>query len=244
MTLAQERHAELAETLIEQSQQRDASPMWSATLLARAARIHKDQLSDTERAYQIFRQSLDVRAVMGVAADCFELLLKEGRYPNAVDVGDTLFKLCEDANSRAAVACQIRRPLPLQASGQGQGRRLVRPVPAVGPGLPARARGAGWLLEERGDVDRLLKLHRADLEQTQICVPSPRSSTASPLCSNATARKKMRSGFHREALTALPGFKPSVSSLERLFFRLGRWTELLQLYDDELTRDHDPERVI
>ena len=204
---AQERHAELAETLIEQSQQRDASPMWSATLLARAARIHKDQLSDTERAYQIFRQSLDVRAVMGVAADCFELLLKEGRYPNAVDVGDTLFKLCEDANSRAAVACQIgdlfRFKLQDKAKAAVWYAQCLRWAPAYQPALE----GLGWLLEERGDVDRLLKLHRADLEQTR----DPRA-VAQKLYRIAAllerhGEEENALGIHREALTALPGLQ-------------------------------------
>jgi cellulose synthase operon protein C len=234
----------VVEVLVEQAEHPAVSAALRAKLLTRAARTCRDQLQDLDQACALFLRSLASLPVFGVAIDTFELLVAQRRFADAAAVGEKLFDLDDTPSLRAALACQIgdlqRTELKDNHAAATWYHHCLRWAPSYQPALE----GLGWVLEATGDVDQLLAVHRADLANTK----DPHALAQRLYRIAALLERHGRDGealeIHREALSAWPSFKPSLSALERLFIRLERWTELLQLFDEELGSGPDHERMI
>ena len=238
------RHVELAETIKQQALDEDASPSWRARQLSRAARIQRVQIGDGAAAVELFLQSLALEPLFSVAADCFELLLEQESWQQAVEVGEKLFELDESPAFRASLACQVADIYRVRLD---QGPRAatwyehcLKWCPTYQPALE----GLGWILENSGEIDHLLQVHRTDLLSTREARPRAQRLYRIASLLERHGREAEAMEVHREALGACSDFQPSASALERLYTRHERWTELLQLYDQELERKPDTERQL
>jgi tetratricopeptide (TPR) repeat protein len=235
-------YRELASALERQAEK--VLPVARAKLLGRAARVMQNLVGDADAARELYWRSLESTPVFSTAADAFDLLIAQGRQREALEVGARLFELDDGATFRASLACQLgdlcRGELDDPKAAADWYGRCLRWSSSYQPALE----GLGRVLEQSGEIDRLLQIHRADLasvrEPQAVAIRLYR--IASLL--ERHDREPEALEIHREALAARPGFKPSLSALERLYTRLERWTELLQLYDEELAQNPDRERTI
>jgi cellulose synthase operon protein C len=237
-------HRELAETLIREADHPQASQLWRAKLLARAARIQRDQTLDDDTAVALFQRSLDAQPLFAAASDFYDLLIARERFAEAVKVGARLFELDDTAAFRSKLACQLadlcRTRLKEPETAADWYRRCLEVAPSYQPALE----GLGWVLEGSGDIEKLLAIHRSDLAAARDGQARAQRLFRIGVLLERAGRDEEALETHREALHANPTFKPSLSALQRLFSRFERWTELLQLFDEELGHEPDQERVI
>jgi tetratricopeptide (TPR) repeat protein len=235
-------HRELAETIQRQVQDPQASTTWQARQLARAARIYRDHIGDPASAADLFRRSLELQPVFAVATDCFDLLLERKAWHDAVAVGEQLFELDDNPALQASLACQIADIYRIRLDDNPCAaiwyEHCLKVLPTYQPALE----GLGWILESRGEVDRLLRIHRSDLESAKE--PSARAQRLYRIATllERHERESEAREVHQEALAVWPDSQPCRSALERLLVRHERWTDLLELYKDELKRSPDLER--
>jgi len=231
-------HQELAQTILQQAADAKATGAWQARQLARAGRIFRDQLKDPAAAVEHFRHSLSLKPVFGVGADAFDLLIRLQRWSESVEVGEQLFDLDDTPAWRASLACQMGDICRIHLQDHPRAgqwyERCLKWSPTYQPALE----GLAWILEQAGDVDRLLQVHRGDLQSTRN--PRGRAQRLYRIASLLERHQRETEAMevHQEALNAWSGFQPSRSALERLYTRNERWTELLQLYDQELETAH------
>ncbi|MCC6749443.1 MAG: tetratricopeptide repeat protein [Deltaproteobacteria bacterium] len=219
-------------------------PALAARLLARAARLYREVVGDADAAVRAFRRSLELAPDFGVAADAFELLWLGERPAEAAEVGELLFSLERHPGFAAGLACHVadlyRLSLGRADAAAVWYRRALETAPSYQPALE----GLAQILEATGQVDELLAVHRAEL----LAVTDPRARAQRLFRVAVLLERHGRTNealeAHREAVTAWPGYQASVTALERLFTRLERWEELLQLYDQELSHELDAQRRI
>lgn len=239
-----EDHQGLCETLLRQARLPKVSRGFRARLYARAGRLHRGVLADPGTAVELLLRSLSMQPELGVAADAFELLLAQNQHRAAVELGAQLFELDDTPSFRAALACQLgdlcRHEVDSTEKAILWYRRCLAAMPSYQPALE----GLSTLLDRAGDVDAQLAVHRADLATaTRPRGRAQRLYRIACVLEKAGRAEEARAA-HLEALAAQPGFLPAVAALERLFTESSRWTELLQLYDEQIARETDAERVV
>ncbi len=220
--------ASLLETLAGQD---DITQERRARLLARAARLLGADTSKHARA--LAHQSLELHPTTEVAEDLLEAALREGDTEGAVKVGELLLTLDPPPLEARRVCAELadlhRALLRDPAAAAGWYRRAL----TIDPAHQASLEGLELLLGSGGvEVGELLEHRRRALAVAR----HPADLLSGQL---ALAQLLERSGLAEEALEVhgkllerWPGFVASQLSQERLFTRLQRWTELLQLYDE------------
>ncbi len=235
---------ELPAILLAQAEQPNASQAQRARLHARVGRLYRGGLDDPSAAIEQLLASLALAPELGVAADCFDLLVDAGQIRAAIEVGAQLFDLRDSPRERAALACRLgdlsRRELEATELAIGWYRRSLRSEPSYQPAIEGLAR----LLEATGDLNSLLLMHRADLAAAKTQLGRAQRLYRLGTVYQRADRATEAIEAHREALAAHPGFLPAVAALEQLFSHGERWTELLQLYDEQIGRETDADRVV
>ena len=243
--LQQERHdGELATVLLRQAEAGGVSASHRARLLARAGRLARDQLDNEADAAALLQRSLEAEPVFGVAADCFELLLSLERHQDAAVVGEMLFGLDRPAGLGPRLACQLG-DLQLYHLQQPPAalkwyERSLEQDPCYRPALE----GAGRVLEQTEELERLLAHHRTELEAVSDAPQRARLLWRMGDLLERAGQLNEAVDAHREALTQVPAFAPGVYALERLYRDLGRWPELLQLLAEALGRVHEAQQAM
>lgn len=241
----QEKQAtQLAELLVELSHLEQLPPPVQARFLARAARLWRFDLNQRDRALDLITQSMTSHPLYSVAADCFSMLVEDKRFAEAVMIGETIFNLDESPAWRAEIACHLgdiyRRELQNPDQAIAWYRQCLRWSPRYQPALE----GLGWLLETRSAVDDLLSFHRVDLANTHQ--PQAQAQCLYRIANLLERHDQDNAAIdvHKEALACMPGFTPALTSLERLLIRAERWSELLQILEEQLTKETDRERRV
>ena len=230
---AERHHGELATVLFRQAEL-EGSSVHRARLFARAARLVQRRLKNDGEATALFARSLEAQPALGVAADCFELLQQLGRLDEAATVGALLVSLDDQRGlpylPRRLGDLHLRRGDTDAALGWYT--RCLEADPTYQPALE----GAGRILEQRGELERLVELHRAELATVEDGPGRARRLHRLADLLERIGRLAEAVDVHHEALRCWPQHSPSVHALESLYGRLERWTELLQLHDDALER--------
>ncbi len=228
---AERHHGELATVLFRQAEI-EGSSTYRARLFARAARLVQRRLKNDGEAAALYARSLEAQPVLGVAADCFELLLRLDQQDEAARVGELLASL--DAPRGVPYLPRRLADLHLQRgdadAALGWYVNCLESDPTYQPALE----GAGRILEQRGDLEPLVELHRAELATVEDGPGRARRLHRLADLLERTGRLAEAVDVHHEALGCWPSFPPSVHALETLYRRLERWNELLQLHGDAL----------
>ena len=228
-------HGELATVLFRRAEL-EGSSACRARLFARAARLVRDQLHNDSEAVVLFERSLEAQPVLGVAADCFELMLQQGQYADAARVGELLYTLDDPPAMSPFLARRLGdlhvHELDDPDAALGWYARCLEQYPACEPALE----GAGRILEQTGDLERLLGFHRAELQTKQDGPGRARRLYRVGDLLERMGRLVEAAETHREAMTHWPNYAPCVHALEALYRRLERWPELLQLHEEALER--------
>jgi len=212
------------------------APDKQARLLSRAARI--SALTDGAGALTLAQRAMELRPDAEAAQELMELLLRRGDLRSAAAVGDRLLDLDlpdEEARRVASELAELHRIVLGDAAGAA---RCYRRILALTPGHPMALEGLELLLGDSAAGVDLAELRQAR-EAAVIAARGPAEELEGLL---ACARLAEQEGHpelalerHGQLLVERPGFLPSLLAQERLYARLGRWTELLQLFDEQLS---------
>ena len=212
------------------------APEKQARLLSRAARI--SALTDGAAALPLALRAMDLLPDAETAQELMELLLRRGDLRNAAAVGDRILDLelpAGEARRVASELAELRRVL----LGDPAGAALCyRRVLALDAGHTLALDGLEQLQGDPSsgvDLDELRQAREAALAVVQHPAEELEGLLACARLAEQDGHPEVALERHGQVLASWPGFLPSLLAQERLFTRLGRWTELLQLLDEQLS---------
>ena len=239
-----EQHAEVAMVQVRQAEAAATAPAQRARLLARAARTALEALDNGEQAVALLQRSLEAHPMFGVAAECYRLLRRQERLAEAVEVGQVLHQLYPPQEPGGPL---LARQLGDLCARLGQDAeaiswygRCLELEPAHQPALE----GMGQLLEQAGELDRMLELHRAELTSITDGPSRARRLWRVGDLLRRARRPEQAAEAHRQALSACPDYPPSTAALAQLLEQLGSWDELLQGHQQQLAAAPDAEHAM
>ncbi|MBK8482631.1 MAG: hypothetical protein IPL40_15955 [Proteobacteria bacterium] len=234
-------HTQLVEVLERQSRLAGADPLWRARRLARAASICRGQLAQLEMAHEFSQRARAVRPDYAIAVDGYDLLLTLGLHAEALSLGAELIEMEPSAAERAARACELGDLCRVQLQDPARAADWYRTCLAQAPTYQPALESLSLLLEASGDLDGLLQIQRADLEVTTEA--RQRALRLYRIGSLLERHERLPAAVdaYLEALQEAGRFRPALLATERLLLHAERWVELVALYEQQLSRDHEPE---
>jgi tetratricopeptide (TPR) repeat protein len=238
------RWAELVEVLLTEADLAASDPA-RVVAYALAARVLSERLHQRDRALDIYRRALalapDDPLVLSELADLCQVL---GRWDEAQAALERLARgALTDSRLRATVHLRAGR-IAIERLGDDERAlahysRAVELDPRCGPALAA----LGRLHARRGDWPELARLHVAEAElAADSFARAAHFYKAGEIVLGRIGDAEQACDLMARALRAEPGFLPAVVTLERLYRALGRFAELAELYQAELSRAKDEER--
>ena len=213
-------------------------------LLARAARV--SAAAHGESTLAMANRALDLHPDAEAAAELMELLLRRGDAAGAAEVGGRLLELDLPALEARRVAAELGELNRASLGRPEEAARCYRAVLALDPGHPLALEGMELLLRDpRAGVNlaELRQVREAGLVAARHPWDQRDGLLAVALLAEQDGQAELALERHGQLLVSWPEFRPSVLAQERLFGRLGRWTELLQLYDELLSRAQGQEEI-
>ncbi|MCB9557635.1 MAG: tetratricopeptide repeat protein [Deltaproteobacteria bacterium] len=229
----QEAHAALVETLERQAQADEVEAAWRAQLWARTARIHRDQLSDKPRAIAAFSKSWEARKDYGTGWELFELLYGDGLLDQAVEIATTLHELDHAPQVRADLSNRVGDMLR-DAGKTNEAIEWYQRCLADAPSYQLALASLSALLESRSQIDALLRIHIADVDNAQSALQKAHGVYRAAALLESSGRFEQAAAMYGQALDTIANFLPALAALERLLTRLQRWDELAALLHHQL----------
>jgi len=220
----------------------DASPHWISRLHGRAAVLFR-HIGDHEQHLSELREALRLDTNPLVASDAFARLSLQADHEATLEIGTVLFESLDDQGHQAAMAAHLGDICRLRLGQAEQATLWYQRTLTLAPSYQPALEGISGLLEASGEIETLLKIHRAD-----TAAASTPGTRAHGLFRIATLLERHDRGeeaieVHREALGIDPAYAPSQMALHLLLRHQERWTEVLQLYEAELQRQPLTERT-
>ena len=229
--------APLLEELMDGGGDGPLAPGSRSRLLARAARVLASGESD--KALPLALGSLEANPDAEVAQELMELLLRGGNTLGAAEIGGVLLGLEMPHGEAQRVAAELAELNRTSLGRPELAARCYREVLARDPGHPLALEGMEQLLGDRNagvELGELRRVREAGLAAARHPWDRRDGLLACARLAEQDGEPDKALEWHGELQISWPEFLPSLQAQERLFSRLGRWTELLQLYDELLTR--------
>ena len=228
------RDVELLRGCIAEAEALAAGPT-RAAWLATAASVNRYRLGAVERATTTVELALaDEPADLALLATAAEDHLAAGRWRRAVELLDRQADLVGDPDYMAVLQAQAAHVAEQQiGDDEGAGRRLRR-VLAARPSDPVALAAMERIASRGGDVPLQIELLSASVGRAED--PGERAALAirvAELNELGLSDLETAAAFARRALDALPGYGPAVQTLDGLYARLGRWSDMLRVIDVE-----------
>ncbi len=210
-----------------------------AAWLATAASVNRYRLGAVERATTTVELALaDEPSDLALLAAAAEDHLAAGRWRRAVELLDRQADLVGDPDYAAVLQAQAAHVAEqLIADDDGAGRRLRR-VLAVRPSDPVALQAMERIASRSGDIPLQIELMSAAVGRAED--PGERAALAvrvAELNELGMADLETAAAFARRALDAIPGYGPAVQTLDGLYWRLGRWSDMLRVIDVEAANE-------
>lgn len=236
-------HAEVAR-LLECLAQAEQGPLAVASL-ADAARIHAHCLSDHEAAIRCLEQACELAPTdFALHRELAELLHRAERWPQLAAVLETAMLISGDKAERAVVAHNLAR-VRAERLDEPDGA-IVALQQAVGfcPDHVCSRRMLGRLCQQEQRYGELVQLLSQELEL--FADPERRGMTHYRIGSLHEQLEEPARAVHcyQQALVLLPGFRPAVRGLDRVFSTVGRLEDLVAVYERSIAALTDPEEKI
>ena len=206
-----------------------------AAWLATAASVNRHRLGAVERATTTVELALaDEPSDLALLAAAAEDHLAAGRWRRAIELLDRQADLVGDPDYAAVLQAHAAHVAEQQlGDDDGAGRRLRR-VLAVRPSDPVALAAMERIASRSGDVPLQIELLSASVGRAEE--PGERAALAvraAELNELGLADLDTAAAFARRALDAIPGYGPAVQTLDGLYARLGRWSDMLRVIDVE-----------
>ena len=206
-----------------------------AAWLATAASVNRHRLGAVERATTTVELALaDEPSDLALLAAAAEDHLAAGRWRRAIELLDRQADLLGDPDYAAVLQAHAAHVAEQQlGDDDGAGRRLRR-VLAVRPSDPVALMAMERIASRNGDVPLQIELLSASVGRAED--PGERAALAvrvAELNELGLADLDSAAAFARRALDAIPGYGPAVQTLDGLYARLGRWSDMLRVIDVE-----------
>jgi cellulose synthase operon protein C len=210
-----------------------------AAWLATAASVNRYRLGAVERATSTIELALaDEPSDLALLATATEDHLAAGRWRRAVELLDRQSDLVGDPDYAAVLQAQAAHIAEQQiGDDDGAGRRLRR-VLAVRPSDPVALSAMERIASRSGDVPLQIELLSAAVGRAED--PGERAALAvrvAELNEHGLADLDTAAAFARRALDAIPGYGPAVQTLDGLYARLGRWSDMLRAIEVEAVNE-------
>ena len=232
---------ELARLLEDLSRQEGVAPERRAQLLARAAR-GRGPIS-TASTQELFQESLAAHLSPEVAEDLLEALLRQGDTEGAMEVGERLLSLELPPLEARRISAELGEVNRALLNNPEAAARWYRCALELDPGHPPALEGMELLLGRGGELGELLELRQRALDAARHPLDRLTGLLAVAQLLEQDGQTEPALEAHGQLLSRWPDFSASQLSQERLFTRLQRWTELLQLYDEMLTQAADDQQT-
>ncbi|HEX6835878.1 MAG TPA: hypothetical protein VF334_04860, partial [Polyangia bacterium] len=208
--------------------------------------LYRYRLGDAERAEKAFAEvagAADGPARAAALAELSELAAQRGDWKRVVELALERLAGESDASARAALLTRVGQVREEKlADVDGAADAYTRAIEADAGFVPALD-GACRVFAERGTVDKLVWMHRAEAKSA----PSKAERAAALLCAGellATTDKLDEAiAVLGEARAAAPAARAVFDALERALRKKGAWPELCALYRAEVDRGVEPRRA-
>ncbi len=219
----------------------------AASTLWESARLYAGRLRNTELAIESLQMACDrAPADLALLNDMAELYAQERRWDELAETLERARDACDDPEEAGLLGLRLAR-VRLERLHDGDAATLaLEQAVATAPTLgPARAM-LGRLYARRERWTKLCELLRGELEQSDA--PERLAATHYRIGDIAEQRlgdlSTAREAYQR-ALESLPGYRPAVRALSRVYRRLELWQELIELYERELQQaDLRDDRIV
>ncbi len=239
---AHERWADLA-TVLEIEANQAAEPAARALALYRIGRIQVSRLGNVEAGLEAMERAAAVAPddvmVLEELARLYELAQRYDALVRALE------RLVDRAQSPAEKVGRLQRigqlleeKLSDEAGAIEWNARALECDPAYLPALQA----LGKLYTRRGDWERLVAMHLAEVETTSdVERRAAGHARIAEILADQLDRAEEAVEHHKRAVGLVPGYTASFKSLERLYTEAQRYRELVELYERavDAAQDHE-----
>jgi tetratricopeptide (TPR) repeat protein len=211
-----------------------------AAWLAAAASVCRHRLGTVERATTTVERALaddpnDVLFLGALAEDH----LHAGRWIRAIELLDRQSELVGDTEYLAVLQSHAAHVAEEHLGDDGGAARRLLRVLAARPSDPVALQAMERLASRSGDVALQIELMSGAVGRAED--PQERAALAvrvAELNELGLADLESAAAFARRAIDAIPGYGPAVHTLEGLYARLERWSDVLGVLELGLAQDH------
>jgi len=211
-----------------------------AAWLSTAAAVCRHRLGTAERATTTVERALaddpdDVLFLGALAEDH----LHAGRWSRAIELLDRQSELVGDPEYVAVLQSHAAHVAEEHLGDDGGAARRLLRVLAARPSDPVALQAMERLASRSGDVALQIELMSGAVGRAED--PQERAALAvrvAELNELGLADLESAAAFARRAIDAIPGYGPAVHTLEGLYARLERWSDVLGVLELGLAQDH------
>jgi cellulose synthase operon protein C len=232
-------HARLADTYVREAEAADV-PNVKTALLCAAAGLFAERLGDTERARALYEQVLELDGRHPVALGALDILLAAaGDHPRRMAVLEAQARAAATPSDAAAVFVEAARLAEETMGRADEAVGLLEEARQVAPDDPTVLSELARRYDAAGTTEPLAEVLTRLAEITE----DPRALAEIHLKLGALFDHLDRSedavASYRKVLDAHPGEASALAALGKLYFRAGRWEDLIWTFEQEMASATD-----
>jgi tetratricopeptide (TPR) repeat protein len=218
----------------------------AARLSLRAARICGEEIGDSEGALVQFGKAADYAPEnLLVTARVSEAYEGAGRTEELARVLERLAELTAEPRDRASIHFRIGELLSNKLNRDADAAVQYRKTLELNPAYVPAAVALGRLYQKDGSFDKLVELYRMEAAQTEDRSQKlGKLFKAAEILEDDVGLDDEAAAAYAKVLELDPSYLPAIKALGRLYGRLGRYGELVEVYEKELTLAFDKEQAV